>query len=75
MENSVIFDGNLDVGELRTHCSRDLVTLGEELLCIVLGYYSLHNLVTDGWKHTLIPISAQILRTPSTVRDDDTAMV
>ena len=44
------------------HRSRDLVTLCEQLLCVVLSHHGLHDFVANRWQHTLVPVKAQVLQ-------------
>jgi hypothetical protein len=44
------------------HRFGDLVTLREQLLCIVARDDRLHYLIPDGGQHPLIPVCAQVLR-------------
>lgn len=43
--------------------SPHLLTLCEQLLSVILRHYCFHNLVADGWQHTLLPVHAKALDT------------
>jgi len=49
------------INKQRAHRSRNLVSLRQQLLCVVLRYYSLHDLIADGRQHTLVPVRAKVL--------------